>query len=94
MCLLAVVLTNHNMLQYNVMNVLLWFTIVVSFYTTGYGYYSEPICNPTLGYCAKFFNKTKLPNKFNEDSYARVVSKLKILYSLFISLICAISIIN
>ena len=58
------------------MNVLLWCTIVASLYTLGYGYYSQPICNPTLGYCAKFFNMTKLPNKFNEDSYARVVSKL------------------
>ncbi|XP_063676525.1 frizzled-8-like [Bolinopsis microptera] len=55
------------------MNVLLWCTIVASLYTTGSGYYSQPICNPTLGYCAKFFNMTKLPNKFNEDSYARVV---------------------
>ena len=83
-CLLvAAVLTNPHMLQYNVMNVVLWCTIVASVSTTGYGYYSEPICNPTLGYCAKFFNMTKLPNKFNEDNYTRVFSKFDTMLSFF-----------
>ena len=39
------------------------------------GEYNNPICNPTLGYCADFFNDTKLPNKFSEDSYSRVISE-------------------
>jgi len=38
--------------------------------------YMDPICNPTIGYCSEHFNQTKLPNKFNEDSYAKIISKL------------------
>lgn len=41
--------------------------------------YVPATCNPTLGYCANFFNLTKLPNKFSEDNYSRVISKLTFL---------------
>lgn len=57
------------------MNVILWWSVVVLVGREVASYFHQPICNPTLGYCAEFFNTTKLPNKFSETDFSRVVGE-------------------